>query len=248
MIKKKSHARTDFGSAQLPNPNGNDRVRSEWLKSAIAGFVSPSSANRRYYAIILETLWPQGHGIPGPLVGEKEIRVAVNKGRVKPYLDVFRRLRELQGEEGFKGIIKDGAKYQLVDLTISEKRPPRTHLNDEDWKVVLTTYGGRCAVCGRTPDEIGFQQDHKVPRLRGGGDNIENWQPLCNECNNFKSSSCRACPLDCQQCSWAYPEHFKPFRIPGELVKNVRDYSEKAGCDPEDFVIRAIRKALGQVP
>jgi len=246
MITKKSHARTDFGPTQEPNPTGDDAIRDEWLKSAVKGFVAPSRANRKYYKAILTALWPKGHGIPGPLVDEKDIRKAVDKARGKRYVDTFRRMRELQGEEGFKGIIKDGTKYQLTDLTISEKRVPRIHLGDQDWATVLEAYGCRCAVCGRTPEEKRFQQDHKVPRLRGGGDNIENWQPLCDECNNFKSSSCRDCHLDCQQCCWAHPEHYKPIRLPGELVKNVREFSEKAGCDPDEFVVKAILKALGR--
>lgn len=247
MTNRKSHARTDFGPPQPPNPIGDDAERSKWLKSVIDGFVAPSKAHRRYYAAILRALWPEGHGIPGPLVEERDIRKAVNKARGKAYHDPFRRMRELQGEEGIKGIIKSGNRYQLVDLTVSDKRVPRTHLSDQDWDTVLKTYGNRCAVCKRTASEARFQQDHKVPRLRGGGDNLENWQPLCDECNNFKSSSCRDCHLDCTKCSWAFPETFKPFHISGELVKNVREYAEKTGCDPDLFVENAIRKALGQI-
>lgn len=247
MTKRKSHARSNFGQAQPPNPIGDDAARSRWLKTVIDGFVARSKANKRYYAAILKALWPKGHGIPGPLVEEPDIRRAVDRVRGKPYVDTFRRMRELQGEEGVKGIIKSGNRYQLVDLTISEKRTPRTHLDDKDWDTVLNAYGNRCAVCKKTAPEVQFQQDHKVPRLRGGGDNLENWQPLCNECNNFKSTSCRGCQHDCKKCPWAFPESYKPFNISGELVKNVREYSEKTGCDPDRFVEDAIRRALGQI-
>lgn len=64
-----------------------------------------------------------------------------------------------------------------------------------------------------------------MPRLRGGSDEISNWQPLCDECNNFKSTACRDCQLDCETCCWAYPEKFKPFHIPGELVKCLREHA-----------------------
>jgi 5-methylcytosine-specific restriction endonuclease McrA len=92
---------------------------------------------------------------------------------------------ELQGEEGFLGIVKVGNNYQLVDLTVSEKREPRQHLNEDSWQEILRKYDGVCAACGRTPDEDGFQQDHKIPRLRGGSDDLDNWQPFCDACNNM---------------------------------------------------------------
>ena len=246
MIQKKSHARTELGCAMQPNEVGDDAARAEWLKAAVSGFVSPSKANRKYYKAILMELWPKGHGIPGPLVDEKSIRKAVDKACGRRYVDTFRRVRELQGEEGFKGIIKDGAKYQLQDLTISEKRNPRVHLLDADWSTILEAYDGRCAACGRTPEEMRFQQDHKVPRLRGGGDNIENWQPLCDECNNFKSTSCRDCHEDCSQCCWAYPEFYKPFKIPGKLIKKARDFAKLKGVDADEFVSDAISRAMTQ--
>lgn len=240
--KKKSHARIAYDPIQppCPVPVAGLENRDEWIKKVVAGFVSPSKANKEYYRVILETLWPKGHGIPGPLVDGSQIRTAIDEYRGKPYVDTFRRVRELQGEEGLLGIIKGGNKYQLVDLTVSKKRIPRTHLNDADWRTVLEKYNHVCAACGRTQKDTGFQQDHKVPRLRGGSDEISNWQPLCDECNNFKSTACRDCQLDCETCCWAYPEKFKPFHIPGELVKSLREHAQKIGRNPDELLAEII--------
>lgn len=177
--QKKSHARITYEPTRSPNPNPSPDLedRDTWINRVVDGFVSPSKSNKEYYRVILETLWPKGHGIPGPLVDGAQIREAIDAYRGKPYVDTFRRMRELQGEEGVRGIIKGGNKYQLVDLTVSQKRIPRTHLNDSDWGIVLATYHNVCAACGRSPEQIGFQQDHKVPRLRGGSDDLSNWQP-----------------------------------------------------------------------
>lgn len=230
---------------QKPNPTLNPAInRENWLKEAVDGFVSPSKANKEYYEVILKTLWPEGHGIPGPLVDALDIRKAIDDYRGKPYVDTFRRVRELQGEEGFLGIVKGGNKYQLIDITISEKRIPRTHLTDLDWDTILNRYHYQCAVCGRLPERKGFQQDHKVPRLRGGGDVLDNWQPLCDECNNFKSTACRDCQLDCGDCSWAYPEKYKPLNIPGSVIQRLRAYAERINKDANKIVIELIEKEL----
>ena len=244
--QKKSHARITYDPVQEPSTiPGSDLVdRDEWIDGVAEGFVSPSKSNKEYYKVILQTLWPKGHGIPGPLVEGTEIRAAIDNYRGKPYVDTFRRVRELQGEEGLLGIIKGGNKYQLVDLTVSKKRVPRVHLNDVDWGVVLENYHGVCAACGRSPRTIGFQQDHKVPRLRGGGDELSNWQPLCDECNNFKSTACRDCQLDCQVCCWAFPEQFKPLKISGELIKRLRAYAEKIGENADEIVSDLIRQEI----
>jgi 5-methylcytosine-specific restriction endonuclease McrA len=49
---------------------------------------------------------------------------------------------------------------------------------------------GRCAMCGRTPlgDAIVLQVDHKIPKEWGGSDDLENLQPLCEECNRGKKN------------------------------------------------------------
>lgn len=48
----------------------------------------------------------------------------------------------------------------------------------------------RCANCGKTPLEDGVKLvvDHKVPQEWGGGDELENLQPLCEECNGGKKA------------------------------------------------------------
>ena len=245
MAKNKSHARITYQPLQQPNTVSCDNTeRDKWLKKVCSEFVSPSKKNKEYYTVILHTLWPQNHGIPGPLVEESTIRQAINDYRGTPYVDTFRRMRELQGEEGFLGIIKGGNKYQLVHLNVSEKRVPRTHLNKNEWDSVLEKYNGICAVCGRSPAEKGFQQDHKIPRLRAGGDNIDNWQPLCDECNNFKSTACRDCHLDCSRCCWAFPEKYKPLQIPTETIEKLRHYAKNINTTPDDIVTTLINNFL----
>ena len=94
------------------------------LTRIAAGFVALGAANRQIYRTLLECLLPSGAGVPGPVVTEDDLRAAV--GVVKPgYKDVFRRVRELQGEEGVNGIIKQGTRYQLVHLAVAGKREPR---------------------------------------------------------------------------------------------------------------------------
>ena len=244
---RKSHARIDYNiyPSYTPNPNPDPNFsREEWIKKVSEEFVSPSKANKQYYKVILETLWPKGHGIPGPIISKEDIRTAISNFRGEPYQDPFRRMRELQGEEGFLGIIKVGNNYQLVDLTVSDKREPRQHLNENNWQKILQKYDGVCAACGKTPEEDGFQQDHKIPRLRGGSDNIDNWQPLCDACNNMKSTACRDCKEDCSLCCWAFPEKYKPLKIPGPLIERLRTYAKKIGESPDKLVTDLITDEL----
>ncbi|MFO0389413.1 MAG: HNH endonuclease [Alphaproteobacteria bacterium] len=244
---KKSKGRQKFLELVAPDrtPSANDKERDAWIEGVVKEFVSLSKANRQYYKVMLETLWPSGHKIPGPHIKTEQFRAAVDKFRLsqhdqttvyKPYVDVFRRVRELQGEEGLTGIARQGNTYQLINLALSPKRIPRVKLSDADWSAVLSKYQFSCAVCGRKEPEVRFDQDHKIPRVRGGGDSSENWQPLCGECNNFKSTACRGCKLDCFKCSWAYPEKFAPIRISSENIEWLRNTALKAGVDVHDYL------------
>ncbi len=245
--KRKSKARIEQSALLPPCATPNALInRDEWIENASAGFITSSPSNRAIYRVILETLWPKEHGIPGPIIDRETIRDAVNTSKGKPYLDVFRRLRELQGEEGFLGIVKQGNQYQLIDTNIYPKKTPRTHLSDDNWSKVLAHYKNVCAGCGALPDENGFQQDHKVPRSRGGTDALTNWQPLCDSCNNIKSTACRGCKEDCNKCSWAYPEYYRPIKIQGTILRSLHQYADAKGKDANVLVTEWILEKINE--
>lgn len=245
--KRKSKARITQSPLLAPNEAGECLVdRDEWLEEAVAGFITRSKSNKGIYRVILETLWPKGHGIPGPIVGLGAIREAIDAFKGTAYRDPTRRIRELQGEEGFLGITQQGSRYQLIDTNIYPKKQPRTHLSNDNWGRVLGRYGNVCAACGNEPGESGFQQDHKVPRSRGGTDDITNWQPLCDSCNNLKSTACRGCKNDCGKCAWAHPEYYRPLKITGAVLKALRQYAEGHGKDADALVRGWIMERITQ--
>lgn len=54
---------------------------------------------------------------------------------------------------------------------------------------VLAAANGRCALCGASSSERRIEVDHIVPRSRGGTNDINNLQALCDECNRGKSNT-----------------------------------------------------------
>ncbi len=54
---------------------------------------------------------------------------------------------------------------------------------------VFAKYGGRCAYCGIEITEKSMQVDHIHPKIFKGSDDIENLNPACKECNNYKSAA-----------------------------------------------------------
>jgi len=226
-------------------PNESEVRRELWLVSAESGFVSPSATNKLYYAVILRALWPTGHGIPGPVLSEDDIRQSVDAFRLlngeKPYKDVFRRVRELQGEEGFTSIIKEGTRYQLQSLELSQKREPRAKLGKKDWQKLKEQYGYKCASCGKQEPDVKLSPDHRIPRSRNGTNDIGNWQPLCEQCNNVKSNTCQGCALNCRVCSWAFPEEYKQLNIADDNKELVRRSATKLKISQSDLVNEILR-------
>lgn len=215
-----------------PSPPLSSLNREEWLNRVESEFVS-SRAKRAYYMVALRLLWPEDkEGPPFPPLDLSILRPAIDERRIvlkmaKPgerYLDAPRRMREIIGEEKLN-IRKKGrgrvVTYQLMGLDYiddGEKRIPRSGCPPAMWERVKRSHKRRCAVCEKHEDELIakgwiFEPDHKRPRLRGGGDEESNWQPLCTECNNFKSTACRGCKLDCDICPWAYPRKFAQIQL-----------------------------------
>jgi 5-methylcytosine-specific restriction endonuclease McrA len=241
----KSRASKGFLVTPRATPNESEARREKWLADAEHGFVSPSATNKLYYAVILNALWPAGHGIPGPVLSEDDIRSSIDAFRhaqdKKPYKDVFRRMRELQGEEGFTSIIKEGTRYQLQSLDVSQKREPRAKLGKKDWAALKEKYGYRCASCGKQEPEVKLSPDHRIPRSRNGSNELGNWQPLCEQCNNVKSNTCQGCTLNCGVCSWAFPEEYKQLIIADDNKELVRRAAVDLKIPQSDLVNTILR-------
>lgn len=226
--------------------NVSDEARQRWLEKAGADFVSPSAANKNYYKAILEALWPEGHGIPGPHLTEDDLREAIDALRGAsgkgPYKDVFRRVRELQGDEGFTSIDKEGVRYQLTSLTVGTKREPRAKPPAALWRKIKQDADHRCTHCGLQEPDVKLSPDHRVPRDRGGSNDDSNWQPLCEQCNNLKSSACQGCQLNCYVCPWAYPETYKPITIADDNRVLIQRAAEKVSVHQSELVNKILRE------
>lgn len=240
-------SRASKGLLCLPatTPVPNEQARQQWLSTAKENFVCKGQANKVIYGKILEMLWPEGHGIPGPHVPEKSLRGFINEYRVSvgkpPYLDLFRRMRELQGEEGFTCIVKEGTLYQLQRLDLSQKREPRQKPSATDWKSIKSDSDHRCNHCGKQEPDIKLSPDHRIPRAKGGDNSFSNWQPLCEQCNNLKSSACSGCDLNCRVCSWAFPETYKALIISDDNKERIRREAEKQKIAQSDVANRILR-------
>lgn len=55
-----------------------------------------------------------------------------------------------------------------------------------EWLTLCWASGWRCTYCGIALNEKTVQQEHRVPLVRGGSDNIENITLSCKSCNSRK--------------------------------------------------------------
>ncbi|MXY99956.1 HNH endonuclease [Candidatus Poribacteria bacterium] len=103
----------------------------------------------------------------------------------KPAEDVQRDLREL----GLTGRLFKPRRgiYMYVPDQDNERKlqdfPQAAKLE------ILKKYNYRCAVCGQgKEDGVEIAVDHKIPREKGGTNDIENGQILCTRHNNLKKT------------------------------------------------------------
>jgi 5-methylcytosine-specific restriction endonuclease McrA len=101
-----------------------------------------------------------------------------------------------------------------------------------------------CIICGTNiPAGVrGLQADHKIPLSRGGNNDRVNWQPICNNCNVGKRRACQGCELNCQTCSWAFPEIVGVktlIQISEKTLRKVDTYSLSTGKSRDKVIEEA---------
>lgn len=155
---------------------------------------------------LLHRLWGEvaDDVFPKPWVKSSELLELSNQ----KYFD--RRLRELRDEEGLdiESLNVGGEHSWRIGSAKKNGKLARTYLDKKAKDTLFANAKNECQICGKAakPGVMGLQADHRIPLIRGGGDDISNWQAICNECNVVKRRSCQGCGDQCQQCGWAFPE------------------------------------------
>lgn len=57
---------------------------------------------------------------------------------------------------------------------------------EEEFQALCSYYMDQCLACGDIPDKL--TEDHVIPLVKGGSDDISNIQPLCKSCNCSKGA------------------------------------------------------------
>jgi 5-methylcytosine-specific restriction endonuclease McrA len=109
-------------------------------------------------------------------------------------------------------------RYRLVGMKPAALEYPEAGISERDRAAVLSA--GRCSMCGKTPVEDGvrLQVDHKIPQDWGGSNELDNLQPLCEECNRGKKAYFATFSEDADKIRQAIT-HDEPHRRIGELLK-----------------------------
>jgi 5-methylcytosine-specific restriction endonuclease McrA len=151
-----------------------------------------------------------------PTMGE--VRMFMTDALGEPQEHIDRRLRELR--RNFD-----------VPAVRQANGPPRYELRG--WAATRATGEGislrrraevlapqRCAQCGRTPlaDGVKLVVDHKIPRAWGGSNDVENLQPLCEDCNAGKRDYYHSFEVHADQIRQAI-NYDEPQQRIGELLK-----------------------------
>lgn len=195
--------------------------------------------------LILKTLWESGNSFPRGWVRSSTL---LNLTQQK-YFD--RRTRELRDELGCDIDTEphNGEHCYRLASTNLTKFNPRSYLTSSQKKWLFNKANYNCQVCGRNipPGVQGLQADHKIPLIRGGSHEENNWQAICNECNVGKRRACEGCGDDCKKCPWAFPEKaglVTLVRIPQPIVQGIRDIGANGQKEVERVIISALERFL----
>ncbi|EIV8512078.1 HNH endonuclease [Vibrio parahaemolyticus] len=189
---------------------------------------------------ILERLWGRENDtFPKAWVASEELLSLTGQ----KYFD--RRARELRDQLGcdIETSHREEFSGHAWRIRSNNLAPPkdRDYLTEKQKKQLFDKNGYHCATCGlhAAAGVRGLQADHKIPLSKGGGNEITNWQPMCNNCNVGKRRACEGCDLDCAQCSWAFPEKVgikTILSLTPETLKQLECYCFKNNLSKEDAI------------
>lgn len=146
-----------------------------------------------------------------------EIRAYMASRSGESHSQIDRRTRSLR-ECGFDVVsVQDGKDFRYL-LKGWQPRKGTARISAKTRAQVLAPQ--RCAQCGKTPldDGVKLVVDHKIPQEWGGGDELENLQPLCEECNGGKKAWYATYDMHAEQIRAAI-DHDEVHRRIGELLK-----------------------------
>lgn len=92
----------------------------------------------------------------------------------------------ITGENNYlwKGGYENTIRYNRERLQLIKRNGGRHTLGE--WETLKAQYNWTCPCCKKSEPEIKLQRDHIIPVTKGGSNNIENIQPLCQKCNAYK--------------------------------------------------------------
>lgn len=149
-----------------------------------------------------------------------EVRLFVADAMGEPQEHVDRRLRELRRHFELPAVPQPSGppRYQLQGWAATAATPGGFAISGRIRAQVLAPQ--RCFQCGKTPKDDGIRLvvDHKIPQSWGGGREIENLQPLCEECNAGKRDYFQSYDAHADQIRQSI-NYAEPQRRIGELLK-----------------------------
>lgn len=210
---------TTFDTRRLASDAvGPDHPLPEPDSEELLELLGPSLVERMLYGL----LYRRRGGNPPTM---REVRLFTEDALGEPQTQIDRRLRELRRNFDIQVVgANQESRYFLAGW--SHTPPARSlHLSQRLRAQVLAPQ--RCAQCGRTPlaDHVKLVVDHKVPQSWGGGNDLDNLQPLCEDCNAGKRDYFTSYNADADairaSINWEEPQR----RI-GELLKAMHDRND----------------------